>query len=219
MIGNKIGKWTVLNLIKIEKPGKHYECICECGNIRIKAGTELRANRGLQCRDCQYSQLYNPEKEIGKRYGKWTIIKYIDIHRKLQRFEVRCDCGFDSIHVAADLRAGKSKQCTTCHNKETARNNIKHGMHSTHIYFVWRTMIQRCNNPNAGFYHRYGGRGIKVCDRWLKFEKFLEDMGERPDGMTIDRINNDGNYEPSNCRWVTHKENCNNRSNKKKIQT
>jgi hypothetical protein len=77
-------------------------------------------------------------------------------------------------------------------------------------------MKSRCENPNAPFYKRYGGRGIKVCERWSKFENFLEDMGERPEGMTIDRIDNDGNYEPLNCRWVTHKENCNNRSNKKK---
>lgn len=215
MEGKIFGKWTVLNLIKTEKPGKRYECMCECGNIRIKAGTELRAGQGIQCRECQYAKLYDPEKEIGRLYGKWRIIEYLGIHRKLQQFKARCSCGFIGIHCAADLRAGKSKQCSTCHNRENAQNNIQHGRHRDPVYGVWQSMIQRCSNPKAHFYNRYGGRGIKVCDRWLKFEYFIEDMGERPKGMTIDRINNDGNYEPSNCRWVSHKDNCNNRSNKK----
>lgn len=216
MIGKKFGKWEVLNLIKIEKPGKYYECICECGNIRIKAGTELRAGRGMQCADCQYSGMYNPQREIGKTYGKWTIIKFVDIHRKLMRFETVCECGTKGLHIASELRSGKSKQCVTCHNRENSKNNTKHGRHNDLVYKVWRSMKQRCENQNVLSYKRYGGRGIKVCEQWNDFENFIRDMGERPEGMTLDRINNDGNYEPSNCRWVTHKENCNNRSNKRK---
>lgn len=214
MEGKKFGKWTVLNLIKIDKPGKYYECLCECGNIRIKAGTELRAKRGMQCADCQYAKLYDPEREIGKKYHKWTIKKYIDIHKKLQRYETECECGKKGIHIAADLRSGKSRQCILCHNRQNAKSNIKHGRHNTLLYKVWTSMLERCNNPKSTPYKYYGGRGIKVCDRWSKFENFLEDMGERPEGKTLDRINNDGNYEKSNCRWVTHKENCNNRRKK-----
>lgn len=79
-------------------------------------------------------------------------------------------------------------------------------------YSTWSSMMHRCNNPQRREYKNYGGRGISVCTRWSSFVEFKKDMGERPLGKVLDRINNDGNYEPDNCRWVTHKENCRNRS-------
>ena len=85
--------------------------------------------------------------------------------------------------------------------------NTKHGMANTSIYSIWHSMKQRCLNPNNTNYKNYGGRGIKVCNRWLEFKNFYKDMGDRPEGKELDRINNDGNYEPSNCRWITHIEN------------
>lgn len=84
--------------------------------------------------------------------------------------------------------------------------NITHGMRRSRTYNSWISMKTRCNNPNALKYPHYGGRGIKVCEQWQSFEAFYADMGERPEGLTLDRINNDGNYEPSNCRWATASE-------------
>lgn len=196
--------------------GKFYECQCECSNIAVKAATELRSGRSTRCRECGYADLFDPAREIGNKYGTYTIIEFVDMHRRLQRFKIRCDCGHETIQVAAELRRGRTKKCSKCFHKELTIKKTQHGRHKDPIYKVWTSMIARCTNPKTRFYDRYGGRGIKVCGRWLKFANFISDMGERPEGLTIDRINNDGDYEPSNCKWVTHKENCNNRSNKKK---
>ena len=86
----------------------------------------------------------------------------------------------------------------------------------TLAYTSWTAMKLRCLNPNFHAYHRYGGRGIKVCNRWLVFENFLADMGERPSGLTLDRRERDKDYEPSNCRWATRKEQANNRKHRDK---
>jgi hypothetical protein len=85
-----------------------------------------------------------------------------------------------------------------------------HGYFGTRTYYSWASMLSRCRNPKNIEFHNYGGRGIKVCNRWKRFENFLADMGERPKGMTLDRINGDRNYEPLNCRWATLREQGNN---------
>lgn len=124
-----------------------------------------------------------------------------------------CACGRIVGVPSSALLASNTKSCG-CKRYENAGGPVKHGMASTSEYKAWKSMKRRCLNPKTKFFEHYGGRGITVCDRWLEsFENFLEDMGQKPSPeLTLDRINNDGNYEPENCRWATWVQQNNNRS-------
>ena len=168
---------------------------------------------------------------IGRRFSRWLVLEEsyqtIDNQGKtVYRFLCKCDCGTIKVVRASNLRKGISRSCG-CLNKEVCRDiQLKHGHCSrgkpeTKTYKSWKAMLWRCNNPNGSRYHRYGARGITVCDRWSGedgYINFLTDMGERPPGKSLDRIDNNGNYEPSNCRWATQKEQMNNMSRNKKYR-
>ena len=141
---------------------------------------------------------------IGTRYGKLTIIARAENQGKKVRWLCECDCGNQSIVQSGHLKNGSIKSCGCVG---------AHGMSDSSTHRSWRSMRQRCTDRNHRSFRDYGGRGITICERWNSFENFLADMGERPNGMTLDRRDVDGPYDVSNCRWATAKEQQNNKRN------
>jgi hypothetical protein len=137
----------------------------------------------------------------GQRFGRLDVREY----RGASKWFCRCDCGNDRLVDTRALNAGQSS-CGCEKAERAAKMKLSHGLHGIPEYKVWKGMISRCELPSATGYENYGGRGIAVCDRWRhSFENFIADMGRRPSPRhQIDRYpNNDGHYEPSNCRWAT----------------
>lgn len=153
----------------------------------------------------------------GRMFHSWTVIEYAGQNRwGHSMWLCRCRCGTEASVGAKDLRSGRHNQCRRC--AVTKHGHGKYGRQRTPSYMVWQSMRERCNNTESISYDRYGGRGISVCDRWNDFSAFLADMGERPSlSHTIDRVNNDGNYEPGNCRWATAAEQATNRSDNRML--
>jgi len=127
-------------------------------------------------------------------------------------WKCKCDCGNFVERPITLLKKGHTKSCGCLRKEKFHKLIYKHGLRRTKIYRVWASMIQRCNNLKGTGYKNYGGRGIKIYEKWTNFKFFFKDMGEGyKENLEIDRINNNGNYEPNNCRWITKKENLNNK--------
>ncbi len=146
--------------------------------------------------------------EVGQKFGRWTTISETRIYDDRAAWLCRCDCGKERTVIVKSLMNGISKSCGCLSRQITSVKNRTHGKSRTTTHDTWCGMIQRTEDKKCRSYPNYGGRGIKICRRWREsFEAFLQDMGEKPKGKSIDRFpDNDGDYEPRNCRWATPKE-------------
>lgn len=193
-------------------------CLCDCGRFRVKEQYALTSGANRSCGCEVFNDLTN------QTFGRWTARWPAGRTGQGATYWLcSCECGKLGTVKSGKLISGRSKSCG-CLMRELASARIKlyipqlrHGHarkgHITRTHSIWMGMNSRCNNPNREKYKDYGARGIKVCERWHKFENFLADMGEAPRGLSIDRFPDpDGNYEPGNCRWATPKQQAANRS-------
>lgn len=155
--------------------------------------------------------------EVGNVYGRLTVVSLLGSCNKSIYYLCLCTCGKEVEVAARSLRCGNTTSCGCLTTENSKKASVTHGQSATPLYGLWRRMIQRCTDPNSSDYKYYGGRGITVATEWLDFARFKADMGDRPGGTSLDRIDNSCGYAPGNCRWATCHEQMSNTRGVKKI--
>ncbi len=215
LTNQRFGRLTVLR--RAPNNGRHtaWFCRCECGRETAIDGSNLTGGCHTKSCGCLRGKLL----EAGQRFGRLTVVERMPPKTNGRgSWLCLCDCGNETTVITNHLTNGNTKSCGCLHGE--LFNHLTHGDTRSSEYSSWCAMIARCYNPSHIAYKRYGGRGITICTRWRNsYEVFLADMGRKPSpAHSIDRIDNNGNYTPSNCRWVTASEQNYNRRNFKRHQ-
>lgn len=219
LTGERFGRLVVLQRVMPNgSDGARWLCKCDCGNQSIAAGGKLRTGEVKSCGCYRREGSGRAMDLVGQRYGRLVVIEFSHCRNKKRFWKCRCDCGNEVVVSRMQLRNGDTKSCGCLHKERSSENgkkNKKHGWSKHSLFNVHQGMIRRCEDFACKSYGYYGGRGIKVCNEWHDIETFVEWAmnNDYKKGLEIDRIDNNGHYEPSNCRWVTHKENGNNKRN------
>ena len=225
LTGQKFGRLTVLGIGGRRNNRIYWECLCECGKKTCRdSNSLLHAHENLSC-GCYKRQRTSEthlKNIVGQKFGRLTVIKHVGSNKhKKALFLCKCDCGNECIVVGSRLRDKSSRSCGCLHDEKAKENAIKrnktimtkHGMSYLRIFNIWRGMMNRCYNLTCESYHNYGGRGISICDEWRnpkQFSKWAYSNGYKDD-LTIERVDVNGNYEPSNCTWIPMREQSKNR--------
>lgn len=215
--GQKFGKLTAIKRDFSKDRYNYWLFECDCGNV-----TSIRKSKGTNgyTKSCG---CLNLEQDIsGLKFNRLTAIKPDkDAKSKWSCWIFKCDCGVEKSILKRSVIKGSTKSCGCWHIEESSARmtdmNMTHGMSYTRTHSIWRGIKDRCLNPRNSAYSNYGGRGISVCDRWLEYTNFLEDMGERPEGMSIERVDNNKGYNPENCIWADRVTQGNNRRNNRSV--
>lgn len=225
--GSKIGRWTVIDKDDTWKLRRHWRCVCSCGKSRSVSSENLLSGRSKSCgcargkpRKSGTSRRNLAEIPAGTVFSKFTVLSRHDGDHRHRRYYCRCECGRESSVLAQNLLNGNSKSCG-CWRRSIRLRHGKSTKEHDYTHRSYRGMSDRCLNKSSRAYKNYGGRGITICDRWLGeegFWNFVADMSLRPVGMTLDRIDNDGNYCPENCRWATLSQQAGNKRKRLAIQ-
>ena len=223
MVDKRFGAWLVIARSGVSKDRKRlWLCRCDCGIERDVPGKSLRTGVSLSC-GCVVRKATSErvlQDLTGQRFGAWTVVSNNGQNANRQTtYLCECDCGTRRVVVAQAIREGKSKSCGCQKAAAIAKAKTKHGRAGSRAYQTWWDMVRRCTNPRCANWLNYGGRGIKVCDAWLKFENWNADMGDPPPNLSLERIDNDGNYERGNCKWATISEQNKNKSHHRDLFT
>lgn len=209
--GNRYGSLVVIARAEsTARGGARWLCRCDCGREAVVLGVLLRQGSTRSC-GCSKTEGKVVDR-TGQTFGRLTVIRRAEERKAGRRgvvWECQCACGA-VVNVAAERLGVRTRSCGCLHREMAGDRTRTHGDSKSAEHRTWSGMITRCENPNREKFRDYGGRGIRVCERWRGangYQNFLADMGRRPSPRhSIDRIDVDGNYEPGNCRWATPSE-------------